>query len=108
MLTGYPLNRLLAHPGYANAGEIPVGGRGAFGRTPTQNIFDARAGYDWNVGEQKRLRLGADLFNIFNRTTTVDVDQRAELDGGVPNADFGQPLRVHRPFYARFSVRFEF
>jgi hypothetical protein len=108
MLTGYPLNKLLAHPGYANAGEIPVGGRGAFGRTPTQNIVDGRVGYDWNVGEGKKLAFAADLFNIFNRKTTIDIDQNFELSGAVPNADFSQPLRVHRPFYSRFSVRFEF
>jgi hypothetical protein len=108
MLTGRPLNKLLAHPAYANSGEIPVGGRGAFGRTDTQNFVDARVGYDIPFGETTKLRLAADMFNLFNSKTVIDIDEDFELDGAVPNADFGQPLRTHRPFYARFSVRLEF
>ena len=44
-LSGSPVSKLLSHPSYGNAGEIPVGGRGAEGRTPFQNYVDARVEY---------------------------------------------------------------
>jgi hypothetical protein len=108
MLSGTPLSKFEAHPGYANAGEIPVGGRGAFGRTPWQNIFDANVSYDKALGETSKLRFAVDMFNIFNRTTATAIDQDSQLAGGIPNDDFGKILRAHRPFYARFSIRYEF
>ena len=109
VLTGQPLNKLLAHPAYGNAGEIPVGGRGAFGRSPTQNYWDMRAEYRLPLkGDTRNVRFSADLFNLFNRRTVTVVDENFELDGGVPNGDFAKPLAYARPFYARFSIRFDF
>ncbi len=34
ILSGAPLSQLANHPAYANAGEVPLGGRGKEGRTP--------------------------------------------------------------------------
>ena len=48
------------------------------------------------------------MFNLFNRKTTVEIDQYAELSGAVVNLDYLKPLLNHRPFYSRFSLRFEF
>ncbi|MGH9632551.1 MAG: hypothetical protein ACRD7E_29955, partial [Bryobacteraceae bacterium] len=108
-MSGTPLSRFLSHPGYVNAGEIPVGGRGAFGRTPWQNYVDMRVGYDLPIGgDNHRLRLAADLFNVFNSKTETAIDQDFELSGAIPNEDYNKALRVHRPFYARFSIRYEF
>ncbi len=109
VLSGTPITKFLSHPGYINAGEIPQGGRGAFGRTPTENYFDLRLDYQVPLAaERVRMKLGANLFNVFNRRTVTAVDQDFELSGAVPNEDFLKPLRVHRPFYASFNVRFEF
>jgi hypothetical protein len=109
VLSGSPTSRFLAHPAYVNAGEIPVGGRGTFPRTPTQNYFDVRLDYQLPLASDRyRLKLGSNLFNIFNRRTTTAIDEFLELSGAIPNADVGKPLRVHRPFYASFSARLEF
>src|SRR5207302_6065625 len=43
--TGVPLNDLRAHPVYQNGGEVPFGGRGALGRTPTTGEGDLHAEY---------------------------------------------------------------
>jgi hypothetical protein len=108
-MTGAPLSKFLSHPAYLNAGEIPVGGRGAFGRTPFENYFDARVEYRLPIRSEKfKIKTAADMFNVFNRQTTTAIDQFFELDGAVPNADFGKPNSYHRPIYARFSLRFEF
>jgi hypothetical protein len=54
------------------------------------------------------VKTAADIFNLFNRQTTTQVDQNFELGGAVPNADYLKPLSYHRPYYVRFSLRFEF
>ncbi|HWQ54396.1 MAG TPA: TonB-dependent receptor [Bryobacteraceae bacterium] len=107
--TGSPLNKLLAHPSYGNKGEVPVGGRGAFGRTPFQNYWDLKASYDLPFkAERYKTTVSVDMLNLFNRKTITTVDQFAELDGGVASVDWMKPLTYRRPFYARFSLRFQF
>jgi hypothetical protein len=108
-LTGTPISKFDSHPGYLNEGEIPVGGRGSFGRTPFQNYFDLNLQYRLPLGsDSRRLKVQADLFNLFNRRTVTEVDQYNELSGAIPNQDFLKPYRLYRPFYARFAVRYEF
>jgi Carboxypeptidase regulatory-like domain/TonB-dependent Receptor Plug Domain len=115
--TGDPINDLRAHPVYLNAGEIPVGGRGALGRTATNGQADIHADYMHAVGERQRLHFGADLFNITNQRTQLRIDQNKDRSYLIPNADFlkptgsgnvGIPLGFQRPFYARLFVRWEF
>lgn len=109
VMSGVPLSKLMAHPAYGNSGEVPVGGRGAFGRSPTQTYFDARAEYTLAVrGDRQKLKLSSDLFNVFNRKTADEIDQNAELAAGDPSKDWLTAYSYHRPFYARFSLRFEF
>jgi hypothetical protein len=43
--TGFPISHLAAHPGYLNQGEIPVGGRGAFGRSDATMQLDLHGDY---------------------------------------------------------------
>jgi len=106
--SGTPVSEFDAHPVYLNSGEIPVGSRGAEGRTPWGTYVDFRAGYDRKMGENRKLRFSVDMFNLFDRTTTVLFDQNHQLSGGTPNPDFLKPLTAHRPFRAQFSVRYEF
>jgi hypothetical protein len=106
--SGAPLSVLDAHPDYGNAGEVPVGSRGIAGRTPVQSYTDIRADYRIMIKDKSKISLAADLFNILNQKTIVTQDQDHQLDGGTPNADFLKVLTYHRPFYSRFSVRFEF
>jgi hypothetical protein len=128
--TGIPINNLYAHPAYQNGGEIPfcadntancVSARGSLGRTKSFGQVDYHVDYPIRITEGTRLRLGADLFNLANSKTQLRVDQLAQRSFGVPNADFGKPTGIGpsavagntnpgylRPFYARFSVKFEF
>ncbi len=112
--SGTPISELDAHPAYDNAGEVPIGGRGKLGRTPWDFPFDAKVEYLVKMGENKRLKFGADLFNLFNSTRVFRVDQWAQLNGGVKNPDFLKPDNQNFsypylvPFHARLSARFEF
>jgi carboxypeptidase family protein len=115
--TGTPLNDLRAHPVYANAGEVPFGGRGALGRLPTTGEGDIHADYAWKLTEKQRLHFGADLFNVANQKTLTREDQFQDASLGVPNFDFkhprgsgniGIPPAYQRPFYGRLMVRWEF
>ena len=115
--TGSPINDLRAHPVYQNAGEIPVGGRGALGRTSTYGQGDIHADYALKVTERANLHFIADLFNVTNQRTQLRVDQNQDRQFLLPNADFlkptgsgniGIPLGFQRPFYARLGARFTF
>ena len=117
--TGIPINDLLAHPVYQNAGEIPFGGRGSLGRTQNWGQVDLHADYPIRLTEGTKIRLAADLFNLTDNRTQWRVDQNEQRSLGVPNADFLKPTQgnspalsvnpaFQRPFYARFGVKFEF
>lgn len=114
--SGFPLNSLAAHPSYANAGEIPIGGRGSLGRSAVTTQADFNFGYVANVSEKQRVRFGIDMFNVGNRRTLILFDQNRDVTIGVPNVDYKKPgdstslgdASFQRPFYARFSVKWEF
>src|SRR5207248_700924 len=117
--TGIPVNDLLAHPVYQNAGEIPNNGRGSLGRTQNWGQVDFHADYPIRLTERSKIRLGADLFNVTNNRTQLRIDQNEQRSLGVKNADFLKPTNgnapalspnpgFQRPFYARFAVRYEF
>jgi hypothetical protein len=112
--SGTPVSELWAHPGYGNAGEVPVGGRGKLGRTPVTGQVDAHADMPISLTERQKLHLMADFFNIANSKQPVLLDQFFQLGGGQPNPDFQLPagnvlaFPYQQPFYARFSVRWEF
>ena len=109
-LSGSPISKLLAHPAYGNAGEIPVGGRGAMGRTDVQNYFDTELEYQ-TAAEEREVQ-GEDRFRCVQPVQPQDDHGSRSirrLSGAVPNADFGKPRNsYHRPIYARLSLRFEF
>jgi hypothetical protein len=115
--TGTPITELGSHPVYLNAGEIPIGGRGALGRTPTTGFVNFHADYLWSMTERFKLRFGTDLFNIANTKRILFINQTDSLQFGVPNADFLKPGVVttglaadgiQSPFNARIFARLEF
>jgi hypothetical protein len=114
--TGTPVNELAAHPVYDNAGEVPIGGRGSQGRTPTTGNVDFHGDYVINVMERAHLRFGVDLFNIANTKRILSIDQNIDLGTGTTNLDFLKPNTfvatrgdsIQSPFNARLFVRFEF
>ncbi len=112
--SGTPISQFLAHPGYDNAGEIPLGGRGSLGRTQWTFPIDAHADYSVKVNDKVALRFVADMFNVFNQKRPLYVDQWLELSGGVANPDFLKPAANiysnpwETPRYTRVAVRLEF
>ena len=112
--SGVPLSLLGDHPIYLNQGEVPIGGRGAAGRTPSTLQLDLHGDYPISLGERYRLKLAMDMFNVTNsqfQLGRVQYTQTAgDLVGAPPplNVDYNRPTAFQTPFYARGSVRFEF
>lgn len=115
--SGVPLSVLGDHPIYLNQGEVPIGGRGAAGRTPSTSQLDMHADYNVPLGsrwEKYRLKLQMDMFNVTNsqfQLGRVQYTQTSANSVGVApplNKDYGRPTAFQTPFYARGSVRFEF
>lgn len=106
--SGVPISELLAHPVYANAGEIPSGGRGKLGRTATYTRFDFHVDYPWKTSERTSLKFIADFFNIFNSTKIRLPDQTRQTTVAINNVDFGKPVSFYTPFNLRLGLRFEF
>ncbi len=112
--SGVPLSLLGDHPDYLNQGEVPVGGRGAAGRTPSSLQLDMHTEYSVPVKEKYTVKLGMDMFNVTNsqfETSRVQYTQTASpAVGAVPNlnVDYGRPTGFQTPFYARAVIRVEF
>lgn len=119
--SGVPLSVLGDHPIYWNTGEVPIGGRGAAGRTPATNQLDLHAEYAVPLGhiagESSRLRVTWDMFNVTNSQFQTGRVQTSQLTspgylivGAAPpiNTDYNRPTGFQAPFYARGSVRYEF
>ncbi len=106
--SGTPITNFGAHPVYDNAGEIPLGGRGAVGRTASNYSLDLHADFPVNFSDTKRLKLTWDVFNVTNSRSLLAVDQDSALNSTTLNADYLKPTDFQRAFYARGAVRFEF
>jgi hypothetical protein len=114
--TGTPINQMAAHPVYDNAGEVPIGGRGSEGRTPTTGTVDLHADYVMNITERLHLRFGMDMFNLGNAKRVLLINQNIDLGTGTPNLDFLKPATliatrgdsIQSPFNARVFFRLEF
>ena len=108
--SGTPISEFGNHPGYGNAGEVPIGGRGFLGRTPFSGSVDLHADYPWKITEKSQIRFATDLFNVSNSKPVFTVDQNRDISFSTigSNLDFRNPLSFQAPFYARFSVRWEF
>jgi hypothetical protein len=108
--SGNPLSNLGNHPSYGNSGEVPIGGRGALGRSPLVGSVDFKADYPVKLGERYTLRLGASLFNIANYRPATFVDQANAVNFGAAgsNPDFQKGIFFQDPFQARFTARIEF
>jgi hypothetical protein len=107
--SGTPLNKLLSHPVYQNQGEIPFGGRGVWGRTPSTVQLDLHSDYPVSLGEKFKLKLAFDAFNVTNSQFTTTKSQNLDTGfqtGAAPT--YGTPTEFQRAFYGRGSVRLEF
>lgn len=109
MESGVPVSEYLAHPVYANAGEIPVGGRGKLGRTPFFARLDLHADYKFSLTERMRLTLVGDFFNVTNNQKLRLPDMFRESTAGQSNPDFLKPgiaaIDLTRGYYLPFNMR---
>jgi hypothetical protein len=105
---GSPISKLGAHPAYDDAGEIPIGGRGTVGTTPSNYQLDLHADYPLQLGERYKVKFTFDAFNVTNSRSLTGVDQNFALSYGTPDVDYLKPISFQRAFYGRGSVRFEF
>ena len=121
--SGRPLTPMAANPSYDSGGEIPEAVRGSGiqtvdgfkKRSPFETTLDMHADYTVRFGE-RRVVLGADVFNMFNRQEATDYDSFTELQFQVNNPNYGQPLAgggsrfpsYQTPRQVRVSARFEF
>ena len=108
MESGVPLSKFGAHPAYLNAGEVPIGGRGALGRSPYFAQLDLHADYPWAISERMKLSFIGDFFNVFNSRRVRLIDQNFEVSAGVLNPDFAKVNSFRLPFYMRLGMRLEF
>ena len=117
VLSGIPISKLADHPAYANAGEVPIGGRGSQGRTPISGGVNLHLDYPFKITEKTNLHFTTDLFNISNSTPVINVDQNYQITNFPDlNPDFLKPAPAastsipgyQRPFYARFALRLVF
>jgi hypothetical protein len=118
--TGVPLSLLGDHPAYFNQGEVPIGGRGAAGRTPASLQLDLKGEYTLPltvVHEGTVLKLGLDAMNVTNsQPITGKVQYTQQPASGYPvvgntptlNKDYARPTAFQGPFYARATIRLEF
>jgi len=87
--SGLPLNAY----GYSipyNNWEFYLAPRGSVGRGPSQWEADVHVSYPIRIGERQRLNLIVDVFNIFNRQSEYQLDERYNLIqdgfcGGIPD-----------------------
>ncbi|HSS19915.1 MAG TPA: TonB-dependent receptor [Pyrinomonadaceae bacterium] len=112
MESGVPFSKFGAHPAYLNAGEVPIGGRGAQGRAPFYTQLDMHADYPWQMTERLKVSFIADFFNVFNSRPLKLKDQNFETQAGVLNFDFNKPAAGYNayrlPFNMRLGLRVEF
>lgn len=108
MESGVPYSKFAAHPVYANAGEIPLGGRGSLGRSAFFTQLDLHGDFPYVINERMKLSFVADVFNVFNTRTVRLINQNLESTLNQPNPDFGQPVLFHLPINLRLGLRFEF
>jgi hypothetical protein len=112
--SGVPLTKFADHPIYLNQGEVPIGGRGAAGRTPSTLQLDMHTQYAINLHDKYNIKLGMDMFNVTNSQFQLFRVQYAQTAAGgigiVPNVnvDYNRPTGFQTPFYARAMIRFEF
>ena len=77
-LSGYPLNAYGHSFLYANW-EYYLVPRGTAGRGPSEWEADMQVSYPVRLGGTKRMNLFMDIFNLFNRQNTIQLDERYNL-----------------------------
>ena len=115
--TGRPQNCFGIHPtdGFAAAygdesfyclGELKS--RGSLGRTDDYWNLDLNAQYPVAFGNNQKLLLTMDVFNLFDSDSVTEVQESGERIEGEAYQYFGEPLQYQSPRAIRFGVRYDF
>ncbi|WP_232379816.1 TonB-dependent receptor [Polyangium fumosum] len=134
--SGTPINVLGAHPQYLT-GEVFILPRGEGGRTPWVHSIDTNVTAGFQLGKDKSVTFGVDIFNIFNFQAVTGVDSNytfadvRPIAGGTmddlpaakgklvywdgqpfndvdKNPNFGNPNAFQLPRQVRFNARVTF
>jgi len=102
--TGKPIARTIPVTGMdQGAFSILAEPRGSNHRLDSWNLLDLRIEKSFEFGQRYRLRIAADIFNLFNEDTMIEtLTTRGLADG------FMQPARVVPPRRVQLGVRFTF
>ncbi len=106
--TGTPLNAYYAGIDYDNSGELPAGGRGNQGRTPSTWTFDWTVNYAMKLGGSKKLEFRADIFNVLNSHKPTSFDQNYEASVNVQNLNYKNVLTYQTARQVRLGVKYSF
>jgi len=115
-LTGTPVSKLGATSTYGLDQRL-VTARGSEGRTPSWSSLDLHLGYPLRLAATD-LEVSLDLFNLLDRQTAIEVDQRWTVfapgdedvapDGDInarTNPDWGRPLAYSPPRHLRLGLK---
>ena len=82
--------------------------RGTFGRTDWVWNVNVSAIYSFNLGDRSDVELRAEVFNLFNAESTLEVYEFAEASPSIADTRFGLSQYYQTPRYLRFgaSIRF--
>ena len=92
----------------------PCSNRGSRGRTSSYYSIDVSASYNIDIGDEQKLVVRADIFNLLNNDRVTEVneiyDDESSADPTNPdvNPNYGLPTAWQTPRYVRFSVNYSF
>lgn len=82
--------------------------RGSMGRTPWASQFDLKLMYTQKMSQGAFLSLQADIFNVFNQQSAIEVDEFGDATEFHRNANYGTPTAFSTPRYVRLTARYDF
>jgi len=115
--TGRPVNCIGVHPTdpfaqqyesasfYCNGQLTP---RGSQGTTANMTQVDVSVKYNLDFADDQTVQLSLDVFNVFNSTTAIEVDEQGEQDSGADNPYYKQATAYQAPISYRLSARYNF
>lgn len=88
-------------------GETQLHSRGSMGRTPWSSQLNVGLMYE-KILSQGKLILRADVFNIFNQQSAIEVNEFGDAVESVRNVNYGTPTAFSTPRYVRLTARYDF
>lgn len=81
--------------------------RGSMGRTPWSSQLDVKFGYTQKL-THGAFSLEAEIFNIFNQQSAIEVDEFGDATESVRSVNYGTPTAFSTPRYVRLTARYDF